>query len=46
MSAAKERATQEVKKFKERVRIERELEGERKLVEIAKTAKARGGKKS
>jgi hypothetical protein len=46
MTAAKEKAAGEVKKFKERIRIERELEGERKLLEIAKTVKARGGRKS
>jgi len=45
MATAKEKASQEIKKFKERIRIERELEGERKLLEIARTAKARAARK-
>jgi hypothetical protein len=46
MVAAKEKASAEVKAFKERVRLEREIAGERALRQIGERVKKRGRSKS
>lgn len=45
MKAAKDKASEELKKFKERVRIEREIAGEKALMQIGEQIKKRKSKK-